>query len=294
MPAKDQGLIQFLEDERFQESQSIHTIFTGFSIVFLSFSLLDWLIFPEKFEEFFALRIAYCIVPFGILLLARRTRNFHQTQFLALFHAAVASGIITYMISQTGGVHSPYYAGLNLVGIIALCFFTFSAVFFWITAVSIYLPYFFVVTTPFLGNQIEPQELALNSFFMLGTLMVSSLIHYFRENFRRSYAEARLNLKHELTHRNEIIEKKTQEAVRLNSLSSQFSPQIVQSIREGKILLQGKNQRTRICSVFVDIVNSTDRVVRLPEGQVESVISKFLEDTVKILLKYDVTIDKFL
>ncbi|MEQ1666011.1 MAG: adenylate/guanylate cyclase domain-containing protein [Bdellovibrionales bacterium] len=44
----------------------------------------------------------------------------------------------------------------------------------------------------------------------------------------------------------------------------------------------------------MDIVNSTDRVARVDKDKVHRTISTFVDDSIKILLKYDITIDKFL
>jgi class 3 adenylate cyclase len=106
--------------------------------------------------------------------------------------------------------------------------------------------------------------------------------------------EYRGALQLELQNRNEIIKKKTEEAVNLSALSSQFSPQIVESIRSGKINLKAGAERAQICTMFIDIVNSTERVTRIDKDKVEKVLSKFLDDTIKTMLKYDITVDKFL
>ena len=82
--------------------------------------------------------------------------------------------------------------------------------------------------------------------------------------------------------------------MRLNTLSAQFSPQIVESIRSGKLRLEAGGHRAQICAIFIDIVNSTERVTRIDTDNVDKVLSRFLDETIKTLLKYDVTVDKFL
>ncbi|MGE0632879.1 MAG: adenylate/guanylate cyclase domain-containing protein, partial [Pseudobdellovibrionaceae bacterium] len=216
-----------------------------------------------------------------------------QTEIFATLHASIAAGFITYMIFSTTGPSSPYYAGLNLVGIIALCFFTFSKSFFWLTTVLIYLPYYVLTIS---GSNISDifANLILNSFFMGGTIVVCAVVNHFKEVYRANNVFANYRLQDEILNRDEIIRLQTDEAVRLNSLSAQFSPQVVESIRKGKINIEGNSEKKQICSVFIDIVSSTERVTKLDKDKVNLVLSKFLDDTVKILLKYDITIDKFL
>lgn len=264
-----------------------------FAFVYVGFSVADYIYFPKLWLEFFLLRIAYVIAPIGVYFLSKKATSFRQTELLAVIHAMVASGIITYMIFTTEGVNSPYYAGLNLVGIIALCFFTFSLRFFLITAFLIYFPYL-VLGIKTLNSGDDFRSLVLNLFFIVGTIIVCGTIRFAKEKNRSSIIESRLALRNELNNREEIIKQKTDEAVNLSILNRQFSPQVVESIRKGNIDINTTGLRTQICAVFIDIVNSTERVTRIDKDKVEKTLSKFLDDSIKILLKYDITIDKFL
>jgi class 3 adenylate cyclase len=232
-------------------------------------------------------------MPVSIYYLSKKATSFRQTEVLATAHAIVASGIITFMIFSAGGVLSPYYAGLNLVGIIALCFFTFSLLYFCITAAAIYLPYL-IIGIPTIRNNQETHTLILNTFFISGTIIVCGLIRYAKEKNRISIIQSRLALQNEIENRETIIRIKSEEAVKLSVLNRQFSPQVVESIRNGNIDINSQSSRAKICSIFVDIVNSTERVTKIDKEKVQKVISKFLDDSIKIFLKYDLTIDKFL
>jgi adenylate cyclase len=285
-------LFDELEKDRFAEAKRIHKLFILFSIIYVGFTFADYIYAPERILEFLELRLVYSIIPILIYIFVDKTKNFRQTEYLAVIHATAASGIISYMIFTTSGVSSPYYAGLNLVGIIALCFFTFSWLFYSIATTCIYLPYFALSLK--LGSAAELKSIfVLNSFFIIGTVIVCALIHHFREYYRYTSIEARFQLKEELENRNEIILKKTEEAVHLSTLSAQFSPQVVESIRSGKIKLEQGGKRSQISSLFIDIVNSTERIARIDQDKIEKVFTRFFDDAIRILLKYDITIDKF-
>ena len=284
---------KLFEEDRFEEAKLIHKIFVLFAAFYLCFSVVDYLYAPDRIIEFLFLRTLYCVVPLTIFFIIDKVKNFRQSEYLAALHAMVAAGVITYMIYVTSGIESPYYAGLNLVAIAALCFFAFSRLFFWITAALIFLPYFLCA---WLLDDISRNKtgFVMNSFFIAGTVMSSALIHHFKDFYRSKNVQAKLKLYQEIEQRNEIIEQRASEAISLSSLHAQFSPQIVESIKKGKINIDTGGQRVQICSIFIDIVNSTEKVTRLDKDKVDKVLSRFLDDSILILLKYDITIDKFL
>lgn len=187
---------------------------------------------------------------------------------------------------------SPYYAGLNLVAIGSLAFLPWKSYFMWLTFLALYGPYYLIYF--YLKEETPTAVFLTNSFFILGTVFIAFVIRHFNENLRLREVKSRVKLEDEVEHRNEIIDQKTKQAVSLTNLSKQFSPQVVNSIENGKIKLEADVHRAKICSIFIDIVNSTERITRLEKDKVHKVISMFMEDTNKILLKYDITIDKFL
>ncbi len=282
-----------LEQDRFAEAKILHSRYILFSLVFLSFGMLDYIYTNEFFTLFLKLRFLYCIIPLTIYFLIQKAKKFRHIEYLAMAHAALAAGVITFMIYKTTGVMSSYYAGLNLVSMVALAFFTFTWNFFFYTALAINVPYIWIGVLTLQTEQ-ELNTFILNLFFIIGTVIVCTLIRFFKEKYRIENVQAKYLLKLELENREEVIRTQTEEAVRLKNLSTQFSPQIVDSIRSGKLKLESIGQRTEICAVFIDIVNSTDKVTHLDKDKVDKVITKFLEDSIRILLKYDITIDKFL
>lgn len=69
---------------------------------------------------------------------------------------------------------------------------------------------------------------------------------------------------------------------------------MVRSIRDGDIKLEEEELKNeRLCAVFIDIVRSTEKVVNFPREKVQKSLARFLDAVLLILLKYDLTIDKF-
>ncbi|ROR03193.1 hybrid sensor histidine kinase/response regulator [Desulfosoma caldarium] len=79
------------------------------------FGILDALLFPSLFEKLMVYRILAAIICWGLYLLNRQRRRPMPSFALGtIAFYAVGLSIIA-MIVDTGGTHTPYYAGLNLV-----------------------------------------------------------------------------------------------------------------------------------------------------------------------------------
>lgn len=282
------------ESEILEEIRSVLKVIANWMAVplFLAFWLADLMYVPQFKWPFLALRLT--IIP--VCLLAQYEIKKEQTPRRAQLFAALYCGLvalpINIMISLIPDVGTSYYAGLNLVAIGGLSFIPFSINFFLGTALAIYLPYYAIVLSKAQGIE-DYKAIALNSFFIVGAIVICFLIRFFHEKLRVREINSRLALKSEIANRDIMIRSKTEEAVRLNSLSTQFSPQVVQAIRDGRVDLEKGVRRAQICAIFVDIVGSTERVVRLDQAKVDIVLARFMDTVVTIFLKYDITIDKF-
>lgn len=261
--------------------------------LFALFWIADILYVPDLKWQFLFIR--GLIIPLCLLITftIKRVTSFIGSQVTACIYAVGLSLGINVMIFIIDDPTTSYYGGLNLVSIGCLSFIPFTKRFFLLTALGIYAPYYLIM---YFKNPsiLEWKYISINSFFIFSSICMCFLIRFFHETARYNEAVAKENLKNELQNREKIIRTKTEEAIRLNSLYSQFSPQIVDSIKSGKLKLDAGGERAQVCSIFIDIVNSTERVTRIDKDKVEKVLSKFLDDSIKILLKYDITIDKFL
>lgn len=81
------------------------------SVVFLTFSVLDWILFPEHAERWLGYRIATLAL---ILLLVWGLKIIHHRRgyALALLYAVAFSSAMSIMTFESGGFSSPYYVGL--------------------------------------------------------------------------------------------------------------------------------------------------------------------------------------
>nr|WP_295900567.1 adenylate/guanylate cyclase domain-containing protein [uncultured Bdellovibrio sp.] len=285
---------QLRESEVLDEIRSVLRVIANWMAIplFLAFWIADLIYVPQYKWSFLALRLTIIPLCFLAKYESKREQSARRAQIFSALYVGLVALPINVMIAMIPDVGTGYYAGLNLVAIGGLSFIPFSMGFFLCTALAIYLPYYAIVLSRAQNLQ-DIWSIVLNSFFIVGAIIICFLIRFFHEQLRIREINSRLALKAEIANRDNVIRTKTEEAVRLNTLSTQFSPQVVQAIRDGRVDIEKGVRRSQICAIFVDIVGSTERVVRLDQAKVDLVLARFMDTVVTIFLKYDITIDKF-
>jgi adenylate cyclase len=291
----EQLIHQLRDQQRVAETRNVLAVIANYMAMplYIAFWGADLLYVPHLKWEFLVIRLG--IIPVGITIqyLSKRAENHTQSQRVALLFNFIMACAINYMIFRIGDPTTGYYAGLNLIALGNLAFIPWQNRYFLVTATMIYLPYY-IITAFQVTNAEQFHGLVVNSYFNFGTIVIMFVTRQFNERLRNSELSSQLALKGEIENREEIIAHKTKEAIRLEGMSRQFSPQVLDSIRTGKLEINQQVHRAKICAIFIDIVNSTERVTRIDKNKVQKVIAMFMEDTIKTLLKYDVTVDKFL
>lgn len=293
-PPEGVATAELREFEATEEIRSVIRVISNWMTIplFLVFWLADLVIYPEFKWPFLFLRLLVIPICFSTRYLIYRVRSFQGAQLVAVGFGVGVAACLNAIIALIPDPTTPYYAGLNLVAIGGLSFIPFNRRNFMFLAAGIFLPYYAIVFTKATGWE-DYKILFMYSFFTIGSMTVCFLIRHFNENLRLREIHSRMALKSEIVNRDTVIREKTDEAVRLNTLSSQFSPQVVRAIREGLVDLEKGVHRSQICAIFVDIVGSTERVVRLDQQKVDKVLARFMDTVVSTFLKYDLTIDKF-
>ncbi|MEI8027851.1 MAG: adenylate/guanylate cyclase domain-containing protein [Pseudomonadota bacterium] len=280
-------------EEEIQQFKIALQLISG--VVTIPIYLLFWIcdiFYAGDFKwQFLAMRVAVALVVGILFVKAKSATTLNYLHGIGLTFALVVSLPISVMTMQLGGGTSQYYAGLNLVAIGCVIYLPWQKNYLgWVLAV-IYLPYFFLNGIVYPDKSLE---LVLPFFFMAGTSILTIIFAIQQQRLKESEKAARSSLNLEVTNRDRIISQKTTEASALQLMSRQFSPQVVHSIQTGELDLGRKASRRKICAIFVDIENSTDRVVRLDQEELDEVISMFMDDTIRTFLKYDITVDNFL
>jgi adenylate cyclase len=281
------------EEKKFQESERFLKLFIiAGPLTYLGFAIADYLKYPEQIIELVTIRGLFGLFVLASYFICRKNPSFKKNQYCKMSWSIAATIGISYMLYITDGPNSAYYSGINLVAIFALMFGTYDKNFFKLTIIGTYLPYYIVCMLQY-DKFVDLREFFVLSIFNIGTMLGIILTYYKRESDLNSIINAELALENELANRERIILQKTEEATHLNQLSSQFSPQVVKAIKDGKISIEKDVQRVKICAIFIDIVNSTEKVTTLNEKDVQATLERFLDSCLTVFLKYDLTIDKF-
>lgn len=260
--------------------------------LFLFFAIADIIWYREFFWEFLGLRITTAVLAAAINRVTNRQEGSLRTaQFWSTAFISVCIWPLHAMYMQIADPGTPYYAGLILI-VCGLGSFRFTWRYYFFNLAQAILPV--LITGLWKGGYALSSYFLLNLCFLCSVSLILTVSRWFTEKLHDRELEVRQQLNNEIESRGEIIQAKTKEALRMQSLSKQFSPQIISSIRSGHLSLDGKIHRAEICAVFVDIVGSTDKFIRLDRDDLQKILKMYMDDVMGTFLKYDITIDKFL
>lgn len=258
--------------------------------LFFVFWVADLIYVPSLKWEFLAIRT--CILPSSLLchFLIRRSRTLPQTELSCSVITIANAFPIVAMIWMIGDFKSPYYAGLLMVAAGIGNFFPWTRAYFVLQNVLIFGPYFAVFLI--IGEAKDLGSLILHSFFIVGMVVITSVIWFFSERLTRREFSQRIARERELKSRDRTIRRKTSQGLRLERLSRQFSPQVVNRIKEGLLDVDKSPELAEICAVVVDISGYTNGCRRLPPGDIQIILNRFYRSCVQRFFKYDITFDK--
>lgn len=261
--------------------------------LFLFFSIADYFWYHSFFYEFLAVRVCTVVAALIFGQYSRTLISRYVTpNRLGVLLILICGLPINYMVFRIGKVDTPYYAGLMLIAAGVCSGLRLSWTYHTMAIGSLALPFVF--------NAIALNSINTDTFFLLNFIFFSSISligstgKYFYERLNIKEINLRIQLNDELENRAKIIEIKTQENIKLNDLSKQFSPQIIDSIKKGDISVNSAIHSSEIAVIVVDIVDSTKKFISLNNDNVQQIVSLFMFDVMNEFLKFDVTIDKFM
>jgi signal transduction histidine kinase len=235
------------EEERLQVFKK-STQFVCFVLslpLFMLFGVADWFYASDKIIQCLLLRIAILPVGFIVGIFVNKTKSLFKAQLALVFFAFVSGGVISSIIFITEGVTSSYYAGLNLVMIGFTTFLPWYSKFLITGTIAIYGPYYLGIALNW--NPLLRDKVIVNSFFIGGTIIISSTFRHFNETLRGKEFRARL----------EIQEKNLELESALN-LVKQTQAELIQSEKLASLgtLAAGLAHELNNCLHFVSITLS--------------------------------------
>ena len=152
-------------------------------LLYPSFFLLDWVVYPEHKYSLLIIRGAVTVSLFAVYLLLSRVEDPYHFP-LILFSFFLVSFGISFMCFVTGdGFSSPYYAGLLQVIIIATLFFNIRPTNYrWIIIVIIVQHFLLLWFLPWTFKDLTLNILALGVFSLISILAHDFIYNLVEEN----------------------------------------------------------------------------------------------------------------
>lgn len=258
----------------------------------ISFTFVDYFFAPEKQLLFLYARL--CVIPVCLIVYYSYSIKWIEEKFpegpaflLALYFGLYSA----FLVRESGYEVSSYYAGINLVAIIAFGFLPWKLPYVAVFTSIIYSPYLVVLMTA--PHSLDRHFWVPNLAFIGSTCFLTISSFLVTRELRKKEIQARLNLEKQNREQAQIIDQKTREGVFMERLANQFAPQIVEAIKNGDLTLE-KTSRREITCLFLDIENSTNRSSRIDYSLYTDLMGEFFSDCITLFLKQNVTIGTFL
>ncbi len=261
--------------------------------LYLAFGILDYFFSDEDWQLFVLIRVVSCvlmgIIGFSIAKLPRSADRYitylgHIVTFL------LGSGI-GYMSFKTGGLESPYYAGLNWIAIGSLAFWPAKRNEIVITIFTIFSP--LLIMTGMRGDDFFSILPILSLTFMGGTVVLSVLINALSMKAYQKEYELREKLENLNKNKDILIHKKSADIANLKQLAKQFSPEVIRAI-ESQSLSLTQRDRKEVSIIFVDIENSTLRANSIDHESYQQAIDSFFKLAIEKLMQNNITVANFM
>lgn len=282
------------EQERLQQIKDAISLARSIYVVplYLFFSIFDYFYFRQFFYQFLFLRV-FAITSTYLLTGIAKNKKLKSLELILVWWAVIGCALpLLIMLIFLKDSSSSYYAGLILVviGINTTFRFSWEKTF----ALNAFIAIAYIGISLFINKDILINEFPITFSFFISVSIISLAGKYFYEKLQNVNFKLRLELENELKNRDVIIEIKSNEATRLSLLSKQFSPQVLELVQHGKLNLNDAPSLSPICIGFIDVCESTSKINEIPSSSFTKVIEMFYKDLSSILLKHDVTIDKYL
>lgn len=188
-------------------------------------SLLDFFVYPDYLIHFFWARLICSAVITIILLISYSPFGGKYSNFLGIIFTIVIGIAIVYMIQQTGGYLSPYYAGLNLVLLAVGTLLPWGFKETLVSGLSIYLTYLFPIL--FTDQIADIGVFVNNNYFLLLTIVIALTGNHFSSKLRNREFLLRLNLEEST----KDLELSNQKLLEMDALKTKFFANISHELR---------------------------------------------------------------
>ena len=146
-------------------------VLTWAPLFYVAFGFLDWAVFRDQIAILMGIRVTFAAISLSCLWLVRRSTTYTAVVLITVIAFVSGSLGIAAMCHLTGGISSPYYAGLILCFLFAAALFTWPL---WVSFLSLSVP-LLVYFGPFLLGLERPDalELKVQGFFLVSSFSIA-------------------------------------------------------------------------------------------------------------------------
>jgi len=194
-------MLNQLNLEKRVETRQILEVITYKMVVplYFAFWILDIVYVPYYKWQFLAIRSL--VIPAALMVhwMLKHATTYEQVQRVGLFLMFMCASILNTMIYFIGNGEL-YVIPLQLVAIGGLSFVPWSHRYFIAAILSVYLPYY-AITLSRLNGQSDYDRLLVISFFVVGVVSITWIIHNYRDKLRERERNMRSDLEKEVAQR---------------------------------------------------------------------------------------------
>lgn len=173
--------------------------------VFLLLSPLDYVSVPSLFSRFLLYRLLMAVVLGALALAATKITSLFSLRLLAFLAVFYSAATMELMIIQFHGHHSPYYAGMILLAVVALGFLPAGMRFHLFLAGTIYSVY--LLPLLLIGDIHDPRTFFTQNYFLLFILGAGVVI----KHFNLAHLRDKIGLHYDMLQQAENLESSTAE-----------------------------------------------------------------------------------
>jgi signal transduction histidine kinase len=172
--------------------------------LFLLFWVCDYLYIPQYRWESLLLHLLVVPIAFITQHTVSKSMDIRLSYYVSLFYAVSLAAVINTLIYINGEPASPYYVALNIIAFGALSLIPWTPALFGALVFAIFAPYYLIEwkLSSVAGSSLS--EMALPTFSIAATIVVSAIMRYFYEKMRIRETQNKYNLRLEINRRLDI------------------------------------------------------------------------------------------